>query len=207
VAELGTRTETTGLAYGLKEIPNQQYYALVDISMQDLEDSAFYLEGELNTEFTEQFGVAEGSDFVSHTGVGGPEGVMFNANIGSVNSGHASQITADGMIELYYALKTLYANQGTWVMNRQTLKAIRQLKDGNGNYLWQPGLALNRPNTILERPYQEFPDMSDIAADAYPVAFGDFRRGHCQLIGLTVKPLPLCQYSPSLECSPVPLRG
>jgi HK97 family phage major capsid protein len=82
VAELGTRTETTGLNYGLKEIPNHEYYAMVDISMADLEDSAFDLEAELNLEFTEQFGVAEATDFVTHTGVGGPEGFMFNTSFG-----------------------------------------------------------------------------------------------------------------------------
>jgi HK97 family phage major capsid protein len=178
VAELGTRTETTGLQYGLKEIPTHEYYAMVDISNQDLEDSAFDLEAELNAEFTEQFGVAEGADFINHTGVGGPEGFMFCPNITVVNSGVAANISADALINLYYGLKTPYANVGTWTMNRATLKAIRTLKDGNGNYIWQPGLALNRPNTILERPYLEMVDMPDIGADTYPVAFGDFRRGY-----------------------------
>jgi HK97 family phage major capsid protein len=178
VAELGTRSETPGLTYGLKEIPTHEYYAVVDISMASLEDSAFDLETELNMEFTEQFGVAEGADFVAHTGVGGPEGYMFNTNIASINSGIADDISADGLIELLYAPKTFYANNGTFTLNRQTLKTLRQLKDGNGNYIWQPGLALNRPNTILERPYVEFPDMPDIAAGAYPIAFGDFRRGY-----------------------------
>jgi len=178
VAELGQRSETTGLRFGLEEIPTHELYALVDVSLQMLEDSAFNLEQEIQADFAEQFGVAEGAAFVSGNAVGKPEGFLTNPNVGVTNSGHASQITADGVISLYFDLKEDYARNGVWVLNRGTLKAIRQLKDAQGNYLWQPGLAGGVPATILDRPYVVAPDMPDIAANSTPLAFGDFRRGY-----------------------------
>lgn len=179
VAEQGTRTETTGLAYGLKEIPTHEIYALVDISKQELEDAAFNMEAELQAEFGEQFGVAEGTAFVSGNGVGKPEGFLSNADIGYTAGGHASLINSgDALVNLQYAVKSTYANTGTWVLNRTTLGVIRKLKDGSGAYIWQPNYQLGQAPTILGRPYVEATDMPDIGANTYPIAFGDFRRGY-----------------------------
>ena len=74
VSESGTRSETTGYNVGLEEIPAHEHYALVDISEQDLEDTVFDLEAEMQSEFAEQFAKAEGTAFVSGNAVGKPEG-------------------------------------------------------------------------------------------------------------------------------------
>jgi HK97 family phage major capsid protein len=63
-------------------------------------------------------------------------------------------------------------------MNRQTLGAVRKLKDGEGNYLWMPGIAGNVPNTILGAPYVEMPDMPNIGAGLFPIAVGDWQRAY-----------------------------
>ena len=178
VAETGTRSETTGLTYGLEKIPVHEMSAVVDISMAELEDAVFNMEAEISAECAEQFGVAEGTAFISGNSVGQPQGILANDSISHVASGNSSSITADGLISLFYALKSAYANNGYWVMNRQTLKEVRKLKDGTGNYLWTPNLGLNSPPTILERPYIEATDMPDISAGAFPIAFGDFKRGY-----------------------------
>lgn len=183
VAEQGTRSETEGLTYGLEEIPTHEMYALVDISQQMLEDSEFDLENELLTEFSEQFAVTEGAAFVAGNGVGKPEGILDNAEVGETVSGSAATIAdangqADGLIGLWHDIKTAYAIRGTWLLNRKTLSAVRQLKDSQNQYIWQPGLAAGQPNTILGSPYVEVPDMPDEGADATPIAFGDFRRGY-----------------------------
>jgi len=94
-----------------------------------------------------------------------------------VNSGSAAALTADGLIDLYYELKEVYLNNATWCMARSTLKAIRKMKDGDGQYLWTPGIKTDaRPATILDRPYITAPDMPVIGADTYPIVFGDFKR-------------------------------
>jgi HK97 family phage major capsid protein len=179
VAEQGTRSETTGLTYGLEEIPTHELYALADVSTAMLEDSAFDLEAELRDEFAEQFGVAEGTALVSGSAVGRPEGFLTNAAVGFTVSGDADEITADGLVALYYDVKDVYARSGVWVLKRASLKKIRQLKEATTNaYIWQPGLQGGPPATILGQPYVEAIDMPAEAANAFPVAFGDFRRGY-----------------------------
>ncbi len=182
-AESGTRSETEGLTYGLEEFPTHEMYALVDISEQMMEDSEFSLEEELQQEFSEQFAVTEGSAFVDGNGAGKPEGLLQGTGVAETNSGSADSIAdasgqANGLIDLYHGLKTAYALQGTWLINRATLGEVRKLKDGQNNYVWQPGLANGIPNTILGQPYVEVPDMPDVAAGAFPIIFGDVRRAY-----------------------------
>ena len=181
--ETGTRTETTGLTYGLENIPTNEGSALVDVSEQMLEDSEFNLEQELQLEFTEQFGVLEGAAFVNGTAAWQPEGFMTNGDIGSNNSGSSADISdangqANGLIDLMHAIFAIYAANATWLLNRTTLGSVRKLKDGNNNYIWQPGIVTGQPNTILGSPYMEATDMPDEAANAFPMAFGDFRKGY-----------------------------
>lgn len=177
VADQGSRSETDGLRYGMVEIPTHEMYALVDISEQNLEDSAFDLGAEIEMEATEQFALAEGAAVVGGNGVGKPEGFLQNADVGTVLSG-GSAITADSLLALKYAVKTVYARNGQFGLNRTTLASARRLKDTTGQYLWMPGLAQGKPNTIDGDPYTEVPDMPSEAANATPVAYGDFRRAY-----------------------------
>lgn len=177
-AEQGARTETAGLAWGMLEIFAHEMYALIDISQQNLEDSAFNLEAEISFEATEQFAVAEGAAFINGNGIGKPEGILVNADVASTNSGAAATITADGLLALKHDIKSAYARNANWCMNRTTLGAIRRMKDGNGNYLWMSGIANSAPNTIDGDPYCECPDMPSEGANAYPVAYGDFQRAY-----------------------------
>jgi HK97 family phage major capsid protein len=180
-SEIGTRSESTGLTYGLEEIAAHELYALVDISEQDVEDPVFNMQDELSNEFAEQFAKAEGTSFVNGTAQGQPEGFMVNGSVAETNSGNGTALTIDGLIDLYSAVKTDYARNGTFVMNRGTLGKIRQLNTGTGgSYVFQAGFSLQVgvPNTILGQPYVEATDMPDVGAGAYPVAFGDFRRGY-----------------------------
>ena len=180
VSESGTRSETTGYQVGLEELPAHEHYALVDISEQDLEDTVFDLEAEMQSEFAEQFAKAEGTAFVTGNGVGKPEGFMENGDVTSINSGSAAAITADSLISLVHNIKSDYGRNGTFVFNRSTLAAVRKLKDTAGQYVFQAGMDLRggAMSTILGHPYVEVTDMPDIAANAFPVAFGDFRRAY-----------------------------
>ena len=183
VAEQGTKTETTGLTYGREEVNTHEMYALIDISNQMLEDSAFDMEAELREESTEQFAVAEGAAVVTGNGVGKPEGWMTHADVLSTNSGSAATIKdadgqADGLLTLKHAIKTAYTRNASWALNRTTLGSVRKLKDADKNYIWMPGLAQGKPNTIDGDPYVEVPDMPNEAANAFPIAYGDFFRAY-----------------------------
>ena len=180
VAESGTRSETTGYTVGLEELPAHEYYALVDISEQDLEDTVFDLEAEMQSEFSTQFAKAEGTAFVNGDAIGKPHGFMDHSGVSHVNSGSASAVTADGLISLVHNIKSDYTRNGTFVFNRATLASIRKLKDTAGQYVFQTGMMLggNMVNTILGHPYVEATDMPSEGSNTFPVAFGDFRRAY-----------------------------
>lgn len=180
VAEQGTRSETAGLTFGLEEIPTHEMYALVDVSMQQLEDSAFDLETLLNEEFSEQFGVAEGTAFITGNAVGKPEGILTNAAVvaGALTSAANDVLGAADIIDAFYGLKDGYSRNATWVMRRATIGAVRKLVATTGDFLWQPGLQEGQPSRLLDRPVIEAKDMPVVADQALAVALGDFTRGY-----------------------------
>ena len=179
-AETGSRTETTGYTTALNTIPTHELYALVDISSQLLEDSAFDMEAEMNLEFAEQFAKAEGNAFISGNGTNKPTGITNGSTVGSTAAAAAAAIATDDLINLMHDIKSPYMQAGTFMFNRQTLGEIRKLKDTAGQYIFQTGFSGQSgvPNTILGSPYVEAPDVADIAADAKSVIYGDFRRGY-----------------------------
>ena len=178
VTEQGTRSETTGLTFGLEEILAPEMYAIIDISNEDLEDSAFDLEAYIRENAAEQFAVLEGKEFCTGTGIGQLEGILTNTAIAADTTGNAATLSADGVLNICYNLKTAYARNASYILNRQTIGAVRTLKDGIGNYLWMPGIQNGLPNTINGQPYFEFPDMPAVGASTYPIAFGDWKRAY-----------------------------
>jgi HK97 family phage major capsid protein len=166
--------EASEPAFGPAEIVVKEVNTYVDISNQLLADSGGQAEAEVRLALAEDFGKKEGAAFVEGDGVLEPEGFMTAAGIAYTANGHAANLSADALITLLYALPATYRNAGRWVMNGTTLATIRKLKDGQGNYLWQPSYQAGQPETILGRPVLEMIDMPDIAADAFPIAYGDF---------------------------------
>jgi HK97 family phage major capsid protein len=180
VAEIGTRAETTNPAFGLEEIPVHEMYAMAKVSRQDIEDAKFDLLGFLREEFSEQFGVTEGTAFVSGDAVGKPQGLLVNPSItGYTGTGTSSKIDADDLKRVLYTLKDAYAKQATWLWKRSSTLAISLLKDATaGYYVWQPGLQLGSPANVLGLPYVECIDMPAEGSSAKAVMVGDFRRGY-----------------------------
>jgi len=180
VGETGTKAETTGLAYGMEKIPNHELYADVIISNQELEDSDFNMQGEIAQEAGEQFGVAEGTDFVSGSGVNMAEGFLANAAViaAKVAGDTSGDLSVTDTLNLYYALNERYAAKATWVMRRATVQKIVLFKDAANRYIWMPSLVDKMPQTLLGRPILECPDMPAVASNTYAVGFGDFRIGY-----------------------------
>lgn len=174
--EVAAFTETNPTV-GLEEIPTHELGAYVDVSMQLLEDGMFDIAGYIRDELAESFGTAEGTAFVTGSGVGRPEG--FITSITTTTTSTNDALVADDVIDLYYTPKTGYARSGVWLLNRGIMKAVRKLKGSDNNYLLQPGLG-DEPNwTILGHPVYETPDMAaSVANGAKIMAFGDFRRGY-----------------------------
>jgi HK97 family phage major capsid protein len=174
--------------FGQAEIAVHELKTYVDISDQLLQDAGAQVEAEVRMALAEDFGKKEAAAFVNGTGSGQPAGLMTNADIASIANGHATNLDPDALIKLLYALPATYRNAGSWAMNGTTLAAIRKLKDGQGNYLWQPAYVAGQPETILGRPVVEMLDMPDVAADAFPIIYGDFSAYRIvDRIGLSIK--------------------
>ncbi|WP_018391061.1 phage major capsid protein [Ancylobacter sp. FA202] len=161
-------------SFGQVEIPIREVNTYVDVSNQLLADSGGTAEAEINLALAEDFGQKEGLAFVSGNGILEPEGLLTGAGIAETLNGHATNLSADQLIALMYALPASYRSRGSWLMNGGTLAKLRTMKDGQGNYLWQPSYQAGQPEMILGRPVVEAIDMPDVAASAYPVLFGDF---------------------------------
>ena len=149
---------------------------LIKVSNELLNDSVFNLESYISKEFARRIGSKEEDAFFNGNGTGKPVGI-FNATGGAevgVTAASATAITADEIIDLFYSLKAPYRKNAVWILNDATIKAIRKLKDNNGNYLWQPSLTAGTPDTILGRPVYTSSYVPTIAASAKTIAFGDF---------------------------------
>lgn len=149
---------------------------MIKVSEELLNDSVFDLESYISREFARRIGAKEEESFFTGDGTGKPLGVLAEtggAEVG-VTAASATAITADELIDLFYSLKAPYRRNAVWVLNDSTIKAIRKLKDNQGQYLWQPSLTAGAPDLLLGKPVRTSAYMPAIAADAKTIAFGDF---------------------------------
>jgi len=139
------------------------------------------VENIIRDRFAYQFAVTQENGFLNGNGVNQPLGI-FTASADGIGTGRdvstgntTTLIKADGLIEAKYTLKQGYMQNARWIFHRDAVKQIRKLKDGEGNYLWQSGIATDRPATILDNPYL----MSEYAPNTFTTtlyvgAIGDF---------------------------------
>lgn len=163
-------------SFGQVSIGAYKLGTMIKVSEELLNDSVFDLQSYISREFARRIGAKEEEAFFTGNGTGKPLGVL--AATGGAETGvtaaSSTAVTADELMDLYYSLKSPYRKKSVWVLNDSTIKAIRKLKDNNGQYLWQPSLVAGTPDTILGRPVKTSAYMPAIAAGAKTIAFGDF---------------------------------
>jgi len=149
---------------------------MIKVSEELLNDSVFNLEQYIAREFARRIGAKEEEAFFVGDGSGKPTGILANNGGGEVGvtAASATAITLDEIMDLFYSLKSPYRRNAVFIMNDSTVKAIRKLKDNNGQYLWQPSVTAGTPDTILNRPVRTSAYMPSIAAGAKTIVFGDF---------------------------------
>ena len=143
-----------------------------------LEDAGFDLEGWLVRKTSQKLGRKEGTAFVIGNGVAKPEGLLTATGVTEVNTGHASQLTPVGLIRLETALPEFYARNAVFLMKRATRGLIREMKDLQDRFIWDPGIRDAVPPTILGYPYVECIDMPVVGAGTFPIIFGDTRAAY-----------------------------
>ena len=150
---------------------------MIKVSEELLNDSVFDLESYIATEFGRRIGNKEEEAFIIGDGSSKPTGILSatgGGKLGKTTSGVTS-ISFDDIMDLFYSLKSPYRKNAAFIMNDSTVKAIRKLKDGNGNYIWQPSMTAGTPDTILNCPVLTSTYMPEVAAGNKTIAFGDFK--------------------------------
>ncbi len=178
-----------------KSIPVHVLYAKPKATQTLLEDSAINIENWLGDKVANKFIRTEGPAYINGDGVGKPRGFLTYANgtdfgeIERTNMGHATQLTTDGFINVKYSLIEEYLNRGTWLMNRLTVADAMKLKDGEGNYIWKPGITTDANSTLLGLPVRMSTTMPTVAAGALSIALADWRETYMIVdrLGITVQ--------------------
>lgn len=190
VGEDDARPETGTPTFGALAYRPGEIYANPAATQAMLDDAAVNLESWLAAEVETEFAYQEGLAFLTGNGTSKPAGVLTYAAGGANAAVHpwgaipeetaaaVAAVTSDELVDVVYSLPSEYTAGARWVMNRNTQAAIRKLKDGDGNYLWQPSYQAGQPATLLMYAITEMAGMPDMAAGALPIAFGDFRRGY-----------------------------
>ena len=189
VAEKGTRAETSTPTLKEIAINTKELYAMPAATQILLDDSRVDIGAWLAEEVGIEFNEEEGDAFISGNGVEKPKGIAAysmttNANyawgkVGYIAGGHATLLNnADKLIDLQHALKTSYRNGAAWLMNDATCGVIRKFKDGDGNYIWRPGLMEDKPDTLLGKPVEYDDNVDDIGANKYPIFYANFKRAY-----------------------------
>ena len=193
VGETATRAETDTPTFAEIAPPSGELYANPAASQRMLDDAAFDLEGWLSSEIAMEFARAEGAAFVNGNGTNQPKGFLAapkSLDGDGVRDFGTLQYVASGdaagfdempdlrLIDLIHTLKSGHRQGASWVMNSSTLAEVRKLKTSDGAFLWQPGLVEGQPDRLLGYPVVEAEDMPDIAANAFPIAFGNFKAGY-----------------------------
>jgi len=175
IDEEGTIPESDD-SFGQVSIGAYKLGTMIKVSEELLNDSVFELEPYISREFARRIGNKEEEAFFIGDGSGKPTGILAatgGAQLGVTTAG-ATAITLDEVLDLFYSLKAPYRNKSVFIMNDSTVKAIRKLKDGQGQYLWQPSIQAGTPDTILNRPLFTSSYVPAIEAGAKTIAFGDF---------------------------------
>jgi HK97 family phage major capsid protein len=172
VDEAGT-IPTSDTNFGQVTLSAYKLATMIKVSNELLNDSAFPLDSFLAQDFGRRMGTLEEEAFIGGNGTKKPTGFLVDAQVGTTATSPTA-VTFDNVMDLFHSLKSPYRNRAVFIANDLTIKALRKLKDSNGQYLWQPSVVAGTPDTVLGRPIHVSSYMPELAADEKAMAFGDF---------------------------------
>lgn len=187
VGEQQARPTTNTPTIEQQRIQVHELYAKPKATQQLLEDAAIDVEAWLARKVAEKFARVEATAFISGNGVGRPRGILTypagttafaRSTVLQIPTLSAAAITADGLVNMIFALKGPYLTNARWLMARGAIGAVALLKDGNGQYIWRPGLDNTRGASLLGYPISQADDMPAVTAGSLSIAFGDFRQAY-----------------------------
>lgn len=149
-------------------------HVAVKVTEELLYDNVFNLEAYLINQFGKALGNAEEDAFLNGDGTGKPLGIFAKTGGGEISVTSTTKVASDDVLDLIYSLKRPYRKSASFILNDQTLSAIRKLKDGQGNYLWQPSYTAGEPDRLIGYAVHTSPYAPVLEAGKPLIAFGDF---------------------------------
>ena len=154
-----------------------------------LDDSGINIESWLSNKVADKMSRTESASFVTGNGVGKPTGFgTYSAwstagtyeygKIEQQNMGHATEFTTDGLIKVKYRMVEYYLNRGTWLTNRLNVRDIMLLKDGDGQYIWRPGITEGQSSSLLGLPLRMATTVAATAASALAIYLADWKEAY-----------------------------
>ena len=159
-------------AFGQVVLGSHKLSTIVKVSEELLQDSVFDVQSYLAGVIGKRFGLLEEAAFVAGDGTAKPTGIVTGATSGKTFAS-ATAITAVELVDVFHALGRPYRSNATWLFNDDTAKLIRKLVDGNGQFMWQPGLVAGQPDMLLGRPVLVSSAVPAATAGLKSVVFGD----------------------------------
>lgn len=180
VAENVAAPEESTLAFGRREFKPNRMTKLIKIS-STLIQHAPMAESIVLAEMSKKIGAGAESAYMTGDGSAKPLGI-FVASDSGIPTGRdvsadntATAITADGLQNAKYSVKQQYRRAAAWVASRDFIKMAAKLKDTDGQYIWQPSVALDKPDMLLGAPvYESEYAPNTFATGKYVAVYGDF---------------------------------
>ncbi|MBB6299914.1 phage major capsid protein [Rhizobium leucaenae] len=174
-----TQVALAEMAFGTKTLEAYKYTSgVVLVSSELLQDAVLDVEAIVRDAMAERIGRIANTHLTTGDGSSKPHGIIAAAGAG-FTAGSATAISFDDLIETYHSVDPAYRSDPScrFMFNDSTLKALRKLKNGEGEYIWQPAnVTTGQPDTILNMPYSVNQAVASIATGAKTIAFGAFNR-------------------------------
>lgn len=173
--------EDDGPTFGKRELrPRRLKRKVIKISKELIRSARIDVEAFVQARTAYQLAITLEQAYMTGDGSNQPLGLFTASADGvpttqDVNSGDNTGLTPDGLIDTQAALKDAYQGAARWLLHRDFIKRVRKLKDGDGVYIWQPGLQTGQPNLLLGKPYitSEYAP-NTWTQNSYVALYGDF---------------------------------
>ena len=188
VGETAARPETTTPGLSTLQFDLGEIYANPAVTQRMLDDAGFDIAQWLTSEVDGEFAIQENIAFLSGNGTNKPYGILTYVTgaanaakhpwgaIAATTVAGVAAVTGDELLTLVGSLPSEREQGAKFYMNRATLFNIRKLKDGQGNYLWQPSYVAGQPATLAGYPVVEVPGMPAMATGNISILFGNMEK-------------------------------
>lgn len=181
VAE-NVQAAVANLVFGTRALSTFKYSSrTVAVPIELLQDSSIDVEALVRRRLATRLARITNAHFTTGTGTGQPQGVVPAVSVGKTGlTGQTTSVIFDDLVDLQHSVDPAYRELGneSFMMNDQTLRQIRKIRDGQNRPIFVPGYEVGVPggvpDTLLGNRVIVNQDMANMAANARSILFGDF---------------------------------